>query len=73
MTQDEVERRLRQIMQWFLYHDKKMIHILHSIALKKAIAESAMAQYIYSQKIRFFSYLIMIPKSKVFNLRDESL
>ena len=50
-----------------------MIHSLHSIALKKAIAESAMAQYIYSQKIRFFSYLIMIPKSKVFNLRDESL
>lgn len=51
MTQDEVERRLRQIMQRILYHEKKPIYILHLIALKEAIAESVMAQYIYSQKI----------------------
>ena len=51
MIQDEVERRLRQIMQGFLSHERSRLYILHLIALKEAIAECAMAQYMYSQKI----------------------
>lgn len=54
MTQDKVERWLRQIMAGvFYYHDKKLIYFLHSIVLKEAIAESAMAQYIYSEDMIF--------------------